>query len=524
MSLPLIVGITCTFGRTVHLVEMLESFLRQDYAGPSSLVIFNSCPDQTLLFEHPKVKVVNATIRPPTMGDTRNAAIEHAVDGALLVVLDDDDIVLPNHFSNVVRGFDPEKHYWSHLEHQLFMEGTTIRDVTHGTPNVFSFTKEAWLKADKYWAINCGEDRDFIGRVTQLLPGVKVPLENAEVSYIYCWNQGSSVYHLSGKGDDQPGQPRGFDRSLRALQERLDSGLEPKGTINLVPKWTRDYVTLAAAFTGGVKRLENSRRGKIGISLLGHAGDIINILPVARHIFLETGVKPLFFTSKMYGDVLDGVSYVEAIKLDLHDKDIRVAIQESEKRCEINLVPQCHGDGYQLDRVCDSYNQETWRMAGMLPHFHDTQRFPLVFDQRSPEREAKLLKEIHFENPGKCMLVNLKGGFSSPFDQGQELQNLLTEHDSQCPTYLDLSKIRAERLYDMLAILERGTVLVSSDTYTLHLATACDIPVIAITNDNPQPFGRTWLSTIPRCNCILKLGYSDAVSRIAEIHQAIERL
>jgi glycosyltransferase involved in cell wall biosynthesis len=525
-TLPHICAICCTYGRTEHVVEMLESFMRQDYNGPSSLVILNTCTDQTLVFDQPRVLVVNCAVRPATMGETRNAAIEYAPDDSLVVTLDDDDVVLPNHFSNCVSGFDPSKHGWVHLGKQFYHEGT-IKGIMNGSPNVFCFTKQAWLKADKYRAINCGEDRDFVGRVTAAMPGVQVKLENDEISYVYKWGQGHDVYHLSGKGDDKPGHPAGFDRSMLALKERLDSGREPKGRIELKPAWKQDYSRMAQAFIGGVKRLENSRRGKICIICLGHVGDICNVLPIAHHIFKTTGIKPMFFTSKMYGDVLDGVSYVEPVKMDLHDKDIRMAIAEAEKRCEYVLTTQVHGEGYQVERLCESYNQEAWRMAGMLPHFSDTRNFPLVFDRRDMVREQALIYSVHWKGTESVVdapvLFNLRGGLSSPFASGEALQSAIVSTEG-FPDFIDLSDIRAERIYDMLAILERGTVLVSSDTYTLHLAAACDIPVIAITNDANEPFGRPWLRTTPRCNCILNLGYSDALSRIQEIHQKIIEL
>jgi len=581
-NLPHICAICCTFGRTAELSEAVACFHSQKYDGKKTLVIFNSLVNQTIVYEHPEVIVVNAKERPMSMGATRNEAIKHAPDGCLLVTWDDDDRYCSNHLANFARGFDITKHGWVRHSRQFHMDCGVVKSAVHGSANTVAFTKEAWEEVGGYHELNTGEDQQFIGRLTAAYSGVTVELKDDELSFLYGWAQGAQVYHISGGGVDRPGMPNGMQRCLEHVQKRQEALYEPTGEVVLKPKLLKDYDQMARAFIDGVTRLSNGRRGKIAMVCLGHAGDLMNVLPIAHHIFKTTGIKPMFFTSKMYGDVLDGVSYVEPVKMDLHDKDIRLAIAEAQKRAEVCLTTQVHGEGYQVERLCESYNQEAWRMAGMLPHFADTQNFPLVFDRRDAEREAKIMAQ-HFKpnsgidfwlqptfpqyrkivegeevpldgtetdeteiikydrsdsykktllkllEPGlkttskqkPVALLNLTGGLSSPFSYGGMLESQIMAAGRLEWDFLDLSKIRAERIYDMLAILERGTVLVSSDTYTLHLAAACDIPVIAITNDTSEPFGRPWLRTTPRCNCILQLGYSDGLSRIEEINQKI---
>lgn len=519
--MPHICGVCCTYGRTKELSEAVACFHAQKYDGKKTLVIYNSLVNQSIIYEHPEVIVVNASIRPLSMGATRNEAIKHAPNDALLVVWDDDDRYTSGHLANFARGFDMREHGWVRHSRQFHMEAGFLKSIVYGSANTVAFTKAAWAEVGGYNEMNTGEDQQFIGRITAKFPGVMVELADDELSFMYGWGQG--IYHLSGAGPDKVGVPNGMVRCGDYVRQRQEAMYEPTGEVLLKPKLLKDYDAMAAAFVKGVTKLSNSRRGKVALCSLGHAGDLMNVLPIALHIYRTTGQKPLFVTSKMYGDVLDGVSYVEAVKLDLHDKDIKRAIAEAEKRAETVLVTQVHGDGYQVDRVCDSYTEEAWRMAGMLDKW-DSEWMTLLFDRRDKEREKRLLDAVHFDHPSETVLINLRGGFSSPFPGAEAFQTQLISEDQKHLFYLDLAQIKAERIYDMLAILERGAVLVTSDTYTVHLAAACDIPVIAILNDNPQPFGRPWLRTKPRCNVILEVGYSEALQRIGEINGAIESI
>ena len=45
--------------------------------------------------------------------------------------------------------------------------------------------------------------------------------------------------------------------------------------------------------------------------ILGRFGDIVAVLPAFRHIHETTGKKPRVVTSQQFGDIFDGVSYVD---------------------------------------------------------------------------------------------------------------------------------------------------------------------------------------------------------------------
>jgi GT2 family glycosyltransferase len=60
MNYPFISCKCITYGRVATLEESVQSFLKQDYpADKCELIIVNDYPLQTLIFEHPQIKIVN---------------------------------------------------------------------------------------------------------------------------------------------------------------------------------------------------------------------------------------------------------------------------------------------------------------------------------------------------------------------------------------------------------------------------------------------------------------------------------
>jgi hypothetical protein len=526
-NLPHITAVCPTFARVKCLENAIACFLAQDYAGPKKMVVLNSCVRQKLAFDHPEVVIVNLPFRPATIGETRNALNAIAPDG-LLVHWDDDDAYLKNHLSNFAQAFSSEiNHGWVWLDRELYMEGDKIRGITPGTCNIFAYTKQAWQAVGGFARMNTGEDRNFLGRVTTAFAGVKVGLDNQSISFIRRWGQGESVYHLSGEGEDKPGQKDGMTRAGEAADIRIGCMAEPQGEILLNPKMDFDYERLAAQFTGSVACLTNARRGRVAMVSLGHMGDIINVLPIALHIYRTTGRKPLFISTKQYGGmVLDGCSYLEPLLLDIPDTQILDALAIAGQRAEIVLNCQVYGHGYVMDRVSKSYNVEQWRMCGFEDRFSERLGMKRVFDLTDDDREEALMSdamEYRLGTKGKpLMVVHLTGGHTSPFKDGKKLLDRIVTVYGGDFSIIDLEPVRAKRIYDMGIFFAEAYVLITSDTFILHLASDFDIPVVAIVNDC-ECFGK-WMQTVPQCNTILELPYSTADARSEEIAHAISKI
>ena len=501
MSL-LISAITVTCGRTASLQEAIACFLEQDYADRQH-VILNTCPQQTLYA--PFAKIINLSERPKSLGEARNIAIE-AADGEFILTADDDDLFRSNHFSTYAKhledGID-----WLWAQKQLYVEGWKGQRITHGTCVTVGFRKSAWKKIGGYPHITVGEDRIFIQKLVARCHGLRMALEDRDVTMLYHWGQGSYIHHTSGLGDDQPGRPSAYDRYWNNLQERIKRGEEPTGEIMLRPGFKVHPETIVSEFFAERDK-HRGKPGSVCIVQLGRLGDLINILPLALWIN-NRYAKPHMMVSREFASLLDGVSYVTPYPVDIPFDQLQPALALAKKEFTHVIQTQIYGKDFQCERQTDAYNKESWRQAGFL-HLFDNPALRPVFDRRDKAREALLLSKMSTGKP--FLLCQVSGGYSSPLSCGPEI---LKEIRKQCPEYevVDLSAMRFERLYDILALMEQpGTVVISADTAIAHLVTAATPTPRTILLKNPVD----WLGTFPRHACTVRT-YTDAVQNFDKI-------
>lgn len=229
---------------------------------------------------------------------------------------------------------------------------------------------------------------------------------------------------------------------------------------------------------------------------LGRYGDIINILPLARDVFLKTGKKPVIAISKGFDDVVDGVSYADAMPLDLKTVDVLPAIDISKSRFQNVIVSQIFGMGYDPGKKTDAYNMESWRLAGYLDRWADPE-LKLVFDRRDIKRERNLIERIWPNSEKPVVLLNVSSGHSSPFEGWGEFQKRLLDRWQDQVSFIDVGQLKCERIYDLVGLMELADLLVTIDTATIHLAGATTIPVVALLS-----YAGGWRMTAPRCRCV----------------------
>jgi len=232
----------------------------------------------------------------------------------------------------------------------------------------------------------------------------------------------------------------------------------------------------------------------------GRYGDIIAFLPVLYSEYQETGIKPRLVVAKEYADLLDGVSYVDPLVFDGAFEDVAGAIQfakqfgDTVKTSQVVgisdvIVSQVYGNSHAPKIVCDSFQKDAWKLAGKLDLWPNQP--PLIFDNRNRKREAKLTKGIPMDKP---WLVVSTGGFSSPFPYNDLLWEILN-HSLPEFHIIDLSKIKAERFYDLLGIMDHPNTdaMILTDSGPLHLAYASKKPVHALVTDTPTMWhGAAW--------------------------------
>ncbi len=246
------------------------------------------------------------------------------------------------------------------------------------------------------------------------------------------------------------------------------------------------------------------------IVCLGKAGDIISALPIARHFAIGDWI-----VHASYQHVLYGVSYVHPAPLHCSVSDVKSALKyAAEQGYEQVLMAQTYGKHW-AGRRDISFNEGAWLNCGLTSdEFHDTDRFPLLFDRRDQAREQLLVNQ-HIRGKKPLLVLAVACGRSSPFGSHWIFSNAIRTKWGNIFEILNLCDVKAARIYDLLGILERARVIISGDSFPLHLAAACTTPVIALVNDKP------WCATTSRRACLLRMPYREVIPNMRRIHEAI---
>ena len=243
---------------------------------------------------------------------------------------------------------------------------------------------------------------------------------------------------------------------------------------------------------------------------LGRYGDVLSALPLAKHIFDSKGTRPAFVVSSQFADILDGVSYVKGYVYNGDYSELELAVRDAEQ-CFSRVIPVQVFGAAGVD-TCGgiAHNRLAWKRVGYDQAWAACRQ--LVLDRRDPARERKLVKLTIQPSTKPVLLLMLTGGHSSPLKEGPELTARLTEELSARFNIVDLAKVKAGRIYDLLALYEVAAALVTIDSATLHLASAVpSLPVLALTPDN------SFMAAEPRCSCELSVRYSEVEQKYAAI-------
>ena len=265
---------------------------------------------------------------------------------------------------------------------------------------------------------------------------------------------------------------------------------------------------------------------------LSRYGDLMNLMPIWFRDAQIPGAPAFNAPSKVvvsaeYASLFDGISYADPIIFNGPTHEIQKAVDFAKTLGGEVVCPMFNGPREQIDAVvrtqkpgqATSYEKDAWRVTGNLKFWDDC--LPLVFDHRDAQREEKLLREHDLIKRGKqkpLMLLSLNGN-ASPFPYADLLRELVALKFGNDWRILELPQ--AERIYDLLAIYERASLLIAADSAPLHLAWACrKLPVFALTQDRPTLWhGSSWRPThLWYCR------YHDWPERAVEMCQMIENL
>lgn len=326
MNKPISISCKCiTYSRVEYIVEAIESFLRQEYDGESELVIVNDYPLQKLIFDHPKVRIINLDYTFPTIGAKENFAVENCKYDTI-AVWDDDDMALPNHLSNINKffpGYD-----LLHWNNGIKLVANKIEGLGNLGNSGIVYSKQIWKKVSKHPLENAGYDMSFViaieragGKVARV-----VPLDE-EVSWIYTWGGGS--YHMSGLGTDTPDRDNVIKRHSEYIELRRKLGEIPTGDIYLVPEWKQDYTLMLKNYltplTTPMKILSATYGGT----------DVLGIV----RTYVAKNRKSIPASNVLFGDTNPGVEKLLKIEYEINDVPYSKIVREGHL-LELEVVVQ----------------------------------------------------------------------------------------------------------------------------------------------------------------------------------------
>ncbi len=269
-------------------------------------------------------------------------------------------------------------------------------------------------------------------------------------------------------------------------------------------------------------------------SLLGRLGDTILMYPAFLEIYKRTGFKPRIIVSQEYASVYQGISFAEAIVVNLNWwQGVPKARAMAAAMCGNAIFPQwwlepdpmpseykgtfnltCHGHEWGVNlALWPNFMVSMYSRAGFTRD--EMLSLPLVFDRRNPTREAELIAKL-YPPPlrKKPLLLTNFTGISSPFGFTPELFPTIHRFAKHYHI-VDLGNVRAYRIYDMLGLYDIAAGLLTCDTATLHLAHASPTPYIAFCTDG-------WTGSEPRGNVALHVKYNSTPQRLGDIAAVLE--
>jgi len=224
-----------TYGRPRIIEEAIYSFLNQTYDN-KELVIVNDCIEQTLIFEHPQVKIFNIKNRILNFGIKFNMCVDFC-KGEIIMPWDDDDIYLPWKMEvtmkNMKNGlFHTEKAFCEDANNKL----TIAKNLFHCN---LALEKQKFNDVGCYPELNeTSLDWHLISKLRGKYEFSSLDLPDEDLFYIYRWH--TNRKHLS----------QVYPTNTETLQSITENEYKNKkeyetGDIYLNPYWKYDYTKAA---------------------------------------------------------------------------------------------------------------------------------------------------------------------------------------------------------------------------------------------------------------------------------------
>lgn len=282
--------------------------------------------------------------------------------------------------------------------------------------------------------------------------------------------------------------------------------------------------------------------------VLGRYGDVMILLPGLKALYDSTGVKPVVVVSKEFACLFNGVSYAVAhpVAFDCY-RDVRSAVAFAIRTYGDCIVPKWWDDPrkkgqspriptpwfmadapkaktnevvtlrYKGEKLVlakedwENYMVSQWEHAGFTRA--QMMEWPLVFDRRNKEAEVSLVQRVfHTQKPK--LLYNF-GGVTSPLPKPiQTPMNQMINRLGGKFEIINLAHVRANCIYDLLGLYDRAAIVMSTDTATLHLCRASNVPYVALVANSGS-------GSVTFANCKLRVRYHNIQANLAKIEAAL---
>lgn len=249
--------------------------------------------------------------------------------------------------------------------------------------------------------------------------------------------------------------------------------------------------------------------------MLGGVGDVLIAMPVAYHYSKIHGTPTPFVTSAQCVGLFDGASYIKPVsRAGVDWTSYHEAVAWAQKHYK-KVFPMHAGEPEVLRNLRTShFCHEQYRLAEVTGEYGN---FPLVFDRRNRAREADLVAKVSNDRP--MFLYNFVGK-TSPLSCAPHVLASIRDRWGARLNLVNTSDLRLAYYHDMLGLLDKAIGMIAIDTSNLHLMAASPTPYIALLNDTRIP----WSATVPRGNCVFRIGYTRVMDNLGRIHNAIEEM
>ena len=229
-------------GRVDLLEEAIYGFLQQDYPGETELIVLNDSGERTLVYDHPKVNIVNLPRRFHSMGEKLNALAALASHD-LIFMWPEDAISLPHRISLTISQLQPMHGFFNTKTGWIWKDGQIKHFEHKAFHGAALFTRDLFVKVHGYPHVGDGHETSFEKLCREHAPeSVCVrPIRQENVYYIHRELQQNEQFGPGG-ADSVEQQP--------ALARFRD------GQIQLKPHWRDDYAGLVRDYLAEKRRPE----------------------------------------------------------------------------------------------------------------------------------------------------------------------------------------------------------------------------------------------------------------------------